>query len=198
MSRVLERAPVLRLRHRLSAVHAPTGIPLEPLDAELLPPVWRGWILRVRGHEVLLSSSDDHAEERPAETRVRLRATSRRGTPRLGDRGGREVTVSGEEEHREVRFPTAPMSIELRLLDAFGAPVDDGRRVRLTAGGEALVLEEADGGVYRNPSGEAWRPSARSYDIRVSDTDGTFDDRRDGEVALDFSRRLTRVTLVLP
>jgi hypothetical protein len=166
----LDRADMLRLRHRVRVVHGGTGEPYERIVAGLEEPAWPHWVLRTRGADVLLSAHDDLAGTLPPTTKVSIRIAD----PELGGRfalgtGSATVTLaSGADQLKELVLDPAPASLEVRLRGASGAPATDLTvEARAAGNGETVPLAEtpASSGVY-SAGPRDWKP--KPYAIEVA------------------------------
>ena len=164
----LDRADMLRLRHRVHVVHGGTGEPYERIVAAVEEPAWPHWVLRRRGADVLLSAHDDLAGTLPPSTKISIRLAD----PELAGRfavGAGEATVtlaSGTDQLKVLVLEPAQSSLEVRLRGASGAPASS-LALEARAAGETVALSEApaSSGVY-SAGPRAWKPEA--YEIRVA------------------------------
>lgn len=187
----LDRADMLRLRHRVRVVHGVTGEPYERIVAGLEEPAWPHWVLRTRGADVLLSAHDDLAGTLPPETKVWVRIAD----PELGGRfalgtGSATVTLaSGADQLKKLVLDPAPASLEVRLRGSNGAPAA-ALAVQASSGSETVPLAEtpAGSGVY-SAGPRDWKPEP--YAIEV-----TGQARR--TILIDPWQSVTRVQFTYP
>ena len=187
----LDRADMLRLRHRLRVVHGGTGEPYERIVATLEEPAWPHWVLRHRGADVLLSAHDDLADALPPNTKVSIRLADPElaGHFALGAGAASVTLASGVDQVKELVLEPAPAGLEVRLRGASGAPAP-GLAVQAHAAGETVALSEtpASSGVY-SAGPRAWKPEP--YAIEV-----TGQARR--TILIDPWQSVTRVQFTYP
>ncbi|HEV2875599.1 MAG TPA: hypothetical protein VGW14_10645 [Thermoleophilaceae bacterium] len=187
----LDRAYMLRLRHRVRVLHGGTRRPYERVNARLAEPAWPHWVLRKRGADILLSTHDHLADTLPASTGVEVRLADPAAIERfaLGDGAATVSLASGADQLKELVLDPVPVGLEVRLRRPDGTPAAN-LAVEARATSETVALPEgpAGSGIYA-AGPRAWKPEP--YAIRV-DGDG----RR--TIALDHTKPMTRVQFTYP
>lgn len=187
----LDRAEMLRLRHRVRVLHGGTGRPYDRVSARLAEPAWPHWVLRRRGPDILMSAYDHLADTLPPSTTVEVRLADPAVKERfvLGEEPATVSLASGADQFRELVLEPVPVSLEVRLRSPNGTPAKN-LAVAAQAESETVPLPEtpADSGVYAEGP-RAWKPEP--YAIRVEG-----DIRR--TIGLDYSKSTTSVQFTYP
>lgn len=177
-----------RLAHRVTARHACSQAPITGLRAHL-DPVPRGWVVRVRGADVLVITQDPAGTPAAAPALV-LTVVDPRTAGVLSAPSARIPLTAAQITHD---FVPVPMPLELVLVRTGTGEPRTGAAVtaRATSGATprpTIALPEVAPGVYRSAA-VVWTSAFHPLDLLV----GPRVLRR---VTLDLTQTLTRVHLV--
>src|SRR5207245_762084 len=59
----VDEIDVLRVLHHVRILHGGTGRPYDLVQARLVDPAWRGWVMRLRGADLVLATYDRFAAD---------------------------------------------------------------------------------------------------------------------------------------
>ncbi|MGZ8715482.1 MAG: hypothetical protein ACXWYO_00055 [Gaiellaceae bacterium] len=180
--------------HRVRVVHGGTGKPLEPIHARLVEPAWHGWLLRVRGSDVILSTLDRFAGDRPPSTELEVRVgdpvTAARFPLVDGVRGVGTISLLRDATVEvDLSLVPEPVRLEVDLVRRDGTARAGLADVEAQNGTDTVALPETTPGSGRYAASAVWRPG--SYRISAGGA-------QRGAAAVDYRRALTTVRLIVP
>jgi hypothetical protein len=185
----------LRVYHRIRVVHGGTGRPYAGIEAALTDPVWPHWLLRVRGADVVLATHDRFAADRPANTPVELHVTDLLLLERFANNGVAAITLRRNLD-TDVTLTLTPtlVTLEVELVNRLGAAHTGLTVAAESTGGFNVPLPEVTPGIYRSAAA-MWPPALQPF--RITDGVGAVLSQP-GQVAIDYTRPVTRVRQIAP
>jgi hypothetical protein len=186
----VDEIDVLRVVHHVRILHGGTGRPYDRVAARLVEPAWRGWVMRLRGADLVLATYDRFAAEEPAQTQVDVTVTDEHALERFANDGVAQVTLqSGAPRDSELVLDPAPVTLEVAVVDKQGAP-RTGRIVEARGNGKVVQLpEDAQRPGTYVAAATSWTPGQQPFRIFVNN-------QQRGQAALDYERPITRVRVV--
>lgn len=184
----------LRVYHRIRVVHGGTGRPYARFEAALTDPVWPHWLLRARDADVVLATHDRFAADRPATTSVELHVTDLFLLERFANRGVATIVVRRDlDADVTLTLTPTPATLEVELVNRAGAPHTGLTVAAESTGGFSVPLPEITSGIYRSAA-TTWPPGLQPFRI----TYGVGAVLSPGQVAIDYTRPVTRVRQIAP
>jgi hypothetical protein len=186
----IDEIDVLRVLHHVRILHGGTGRPYDRVNARLVEPAWSGWVLRLRGADLVLATYDRLAADQPPQTQVEVTVADEQALERFVNRGVAQVTLqSGAAQDSKLVLDPAPVALEAAVVDNLGR-AKIGRAVEARRTGTVVQLPEDPHrpGVYVSAA-TTWDPALQPFGIFVNN-------QQQGQAALDYERPITRVRII--